>query len=318
VRIFQSARFPRNPSSFAMALPSYRPGMGGSTPVELEKRMSIWLETVPLLLARLDIKRVALASHSAGTLYLLNTLYHYPHLMSTTKPYAALICPWVHPNHSHVTLMSAATMVPNGMISYFDQLTKAGLSFMTNTLGPALGVSSAALGASSGLLNSIPSLFAKNEATPLVEANDEEEKYLEMTGMTKEKATKFLEMVRMWIFTENTKGGNEEALLCLKKSKPGLWGICEDYEEYATSLRSKLGSDQPGSRLKLHAFFAEDDMMIGNGGKKYFDKCWTPQICGDVIGYESIQLEKTDHESIISPIHGVLSKIFEEARVSLS
>jgi hypothetical protein len=65
--------------------------MGGSTPVDLKQRLPVWLETVPALLQHLNIKHVSLASHSAGTVYLLNTLYHFPHLLEPENPRVALL-----------------------------------------------------------------------------------------------------------------------------------------------------------------------------------------------------------------------------------
>lgn len=50
-----------------------RPGMGGSTNVAPEKRVKAWAELFPLLLAELGIQKVTLASHSAGTMYLMNS-----------------------------------------------------------------------------------------------------------------------------------------------------------------------------------------------------------------------------------------------------
>ena len=60
--------------------------MGGSTDVPLVQRMSTWVELVPRLLAYLGIQHVALASHSAGTMYLLNTLYHCRDLLYPNNP----------------------------------------------------------------------------------------------------------------------------------------------------------------------------------------------------------------------------------------
>jgi pimeloyl-ACP methyl ester carboxylesterase len=51
-----------------------RPGMGASTDVPLNQRVTSWVDLVPRLLAHLDIARVNLVSHSAGTVFLLNTL----------------------------------------------------------------------------------------------------------------------------------------------------------------------------------------------------------------------------------------------------
>lgn len=65
--------------------------MGFSTEVPLEKRIAIWVELVPKLLVHLEIPHVSLVSHSAGTLFLLNTLYSCRQILSPTRPYAALI-----------------------------------------------------------------------------------------------------------------------------------------------------------------------------------------------------------------------------------
>lgn len=65
--------------------------MGGSTPVPLKDRMSVWLETVPAFLKHLDIKYVNLLSHSAGTLYCLNTLYYLRDILDPDRPYVAMI-----------------------------------------------------------------------------------------------------------------------------------------------------------------------------------------------------------------------------------
>ena len=69
----------------------FRFGIGQSTNVPIEQRISSWVEVVPKLLAHLEIPHVALASHSAGTLYLLNTLYSCRQILSPTRPYAALM-----------------------------------------------------------------------------------------------------------------------------------------------------------------------------------------------------------------------------------
>jgi hypothetical protein len=60
--------------------------MGNSTDVPLDQRVPVWVETVPRLLAHLDIQHVALASHSAGTIYLLNTLYSCREILDPKKP----------------------------------------------------------------------------------------------------------------------------------------------------------------------------------------------------------------------------------------
>jgi len=55
--------------------------------------MRVWLETVPALLQQLDIEHVALLTHSAGTIYTLNTLYHHRSLLDPKAPYVAFLGP---------------------------------------------------------------------------------------------------------------------------------------------------------------------------------------------------------------------------------
>lgn len=70
--------------------PPNRPGMGHSTNVPLPQRLAVWLETATALLKHLGIGHVALVSHSAGTIYNLNLLYHFRDILSPTKPFVAL------------------------------------------------------------------------------------------------------------------------------------------------------------------------------------------------------------------------------------
>lgn len=65
--------------------------MGNSTDVPLSQRVSVWIETVPRLLAHLGIQHVALASHSAGTIYLLNTLYQCREILHPDQPVVTLL-----------------------------------------------------------------------------------------------------------------------------------------------------------------------------------------------------------------------------------
>lgn len=65
--------------------------MGNSTDVPLAQRISTWIETVPRLLAHVGIQHVSLASHSAGTMYLLNTLYYYRDILYPEKPMVTLL-----------------------------------------------------------------------------------------------------------------------------------------------------------------------------------------------------------------------------------
>lgn len=67
-----------------------RPGVGGSDSVPLQQRIDTWIETVPAVLKKLGVRHVALASHSAGTMYLLNTLLRLPDILDPARPFAVL------------------------------------------------------------------------------------------------------------------------------------------------------------------------------------------------------------------------------------
>lgn len=61
-------------------------GFGKTTMVPVEKRVKTWAMVVPKLLNALGIKHVALMSHSAGTIYLLNVLWHCRQILHPEHP----------------------------------------------------------------------------------------------------------------------------------------------------------------------------------------------------------------------------------------
>lgn len=65
--------------------------MGHSTDVPLSQRIPTWIQIVPLLLAHLGIEHVALVSHSAGMMYLLNTLHHFRDMLHPERPFVAFM-----------------------------------------------------------------------------------------------------------------------------------------------------------------------------------------------------------------------------------
>lgn len=53
----------------------------------VEKRVSTWLEAVPVVLKYLGVRHVAVVSHSAGTIYAINTVVHLSHLLHPQRPF---------------------------------------------------------------------------------------------------------------------------------------------------------------------------------------------------------------------------------------
>jgi pimeloyl-ACP methyl ester carboxylesterase len=71
-----------------------RPAFGGSTPVAIDVRMRVWLETVPALLRAVGVQHVALVAHSAGAVYALNTLLRCRGVLEKRVPYVAFLGKW--------------------------------------------------------------------------------------------------------------------------------------------------------------------------------------------------------------------------------
>lgn len=65
--------------------------MGGSTPVALNIRVQVWLETVPILLQKVGVKQVSIVTHSAGGVYTFNTLAKLRYVLDPKAPYVALL-----------------------------------------------------------------------------------------------------------------------------------------------------------------------------------------------------------------------------------
>ncbi|KAI9820033.1 MAG: hypothetical protein M1827_006604 [Pycnora praestabilis] len=271
-----------------------RPAIGGSTGVVLEERVNTWLETVPALLQHLNIKHVSIVSHSAGTVYTMNTLLVHRSILHPTKPYVALCVPWVHHSHSAATAMVATNFVPESVVGKYHNLA----SFFVKNVNPMIGFSS-------GILNS---LAAKGPDIPSSDDPDIESKDMSKARM---------KLLMKYFFAESTEGCSQEALLCLKRGKNHLWGEWEDYDKYVPLLAEQENKDQEGSKLEVDVYYAEDDMMIGKKGPVWFDSCWEGRKKGDRISYESHNTKGTNHESILDAEYGVFEKILRKVSNSL-
>lgn len=264
-----------------------RPGMGGSTPVPLAIRMAAWLETVPLLLQHLRVDHVHLVAHSAGTTYLLNTLLaQRSSLLGQRETYVAMMAPWVHSEHSCMTLTNWAAKLPNGMLDSWNGLVRT----INQRIAPSLSWSGGAISTVAGMFGS----GSKEDAN--------ENALARLYGTSPEVAREMERLQGKFYFAEDTTAGNEDARLCLKMGGTELWGACEDYPDFVRTLvkgeleRKNADAGSPG--LKIRVFYAESDMLIGKGGQKYFEECWAQDgVTGD-IDYEGTELPGTDHDSV--------------------
>ncbi|KAF4837121.1 hypothetical protein CGCTS75_v001517 [Colletotrichum tropicale] len=275
-----------------------RPGFGGTTPVPPNLRIRAWLAIVPALLAHLGVRHVALAAHSGGTLYALNTLLHHRHLLSPSRPYVALCAPWVHPSHSGAAMMSLTSNLPQGLVGSFDKVA----GFMVRSLVPAtVGFSNAVSGMLSGIVPSLAGTPAEEYTAP---------------GVTDVRLAEFEE--KIWgtlikrVYAESVQGLGQDAVLLLKRDGENemFWGEWEDYDKLVPLLAQQEGELGGDGGLKVEVFFAASDAMIGTGdGPKWFEQCWREEQRGEKIKFSSSVVPEADHDSIVSLRFDVFERI---------
>ncbi|KAI9039374.1 uncharacterized protein KD926_009517 [Aspergillus affinis] len=287
--------------------------MGASTSVPLERRVPVWIDLVPRLLAHLNIPHVALASHSAGMIYLLNTLYHCREILHPERPYVAFLAPWVNPTHSRITSMQMAQFLPTRVFSIWNQIPK----FLLLTATPVLESSGTIVNKVSSVSGTAPS----GSGSAQVERN--RDRLESEHGMSKEVQKELEPLTWRFMFEESTQGANDEALQCLCKGPAGSWGVCEDYERYVREVvERERNRGHAGGRLVVRGFFAESDTMIGEKGRRYVEGCWrghgssyTDSDSGgfdDAVDFETAVVPGTDHNTV-SQETGLLERIFLEA-----
>ncbi|KAL1306060.1 hypothetical protein AAFC00_004186 [Neodothiora populina] len=280
-----------------------RPGFGGSTPVPLKHRVDAWIEVVPAVLAKLGVKHVSLVAHSAGVIYLLNTLMRLPQIIGPDRPFAAMLAPWVHPTHSSAGLLGVASKLPQSWVSNTGGLQ----TFIGDNIIPSMGHSS-------GVFASLTSVFKNDSssATEIEKAREISQTY----GMSPE-VRKEVERLQLLYFREEDRSGiSQEAMLCLKKGE-SPWGVCDDYPTYITRLVEQLQvqqaartEDSPAKKLRVMALFAQSDLLIGKGGQKYFEDCWRNSVTDGMIEFESVLVPGTNHDTIFLPTNEGIGRVF--------
>lgn len=120
---------------------------------------------------------------------------------------------------------------------------------------------------------------------------------------------------------ENMVGADSEALCCLRKGPAGLWGECDDYAVFVKKLaeleRSRRAEDGGGNpdKLRIRAYFAETDAMIGKKGQSYMENCWKGNggdEIQEVLDFTTTTVKETDHDSVVQSVE-VLKQIFLDA-----
>ncbi|KAI8942330.1 hypothetical protein NX059_000409 [Plenodomus lindquistii] len=310
-----------------------RPGMGGSTMVNVSLRLMVWLETVPLLLRTIKAQHISTAAHSCGVIYPLNTIYKLPWILPSSNRKLYLFASWVSTEHSGLSMFSISSYLPSPLINKFDTVVRCVNRITTSTLHFSGVVSSAV---------SMP--FTANEEGSGSGDNDRRKKLQrhernnicrESIGISAaENAARSKEIMRA-VFEERTRGANHEALLSLRKGVAGGWGACDDYATYSGMLEAKMqgffqgnrpGTNQetsqsdlalPSDRFVMKTYWAEKDNLIGKKGQEYFDKYFerfsetkegvsSDQNEHACLLYDSELVPETTHETVCLPQYEAL------------
>ena len=149
---------------------------------------------------------------------------------------------------------------------------------------------------------------------------EEEEKCLRGYGVGTDVKKEVDKAIFKYAFKEDTSGANDEARLCLKSTRGTEWDACEDYVECVANLKRvwERRVEEGGKKLAVRIVLAEEDMMIGEKGKKYFRRCWESEKCGEGIKVEIEEMKEMDHESVVDPSNGAIGKLCDLAKVSRS
>ncbi|KAL2821407.1 Alpha/Beta hydrolase protein [Aspergillus cavernicola] len=267
-----------------------RPGMGTSTDVPLAQRIDVWVDMLPQLLGQLDIPRVSLVAHSAGAIYLLNTLVR---CRAVVRPAVFFLAPWVDPAHSRVTAMQIAQYLPIKAFSMWHHIPR----FFVTQASPVLASSGA-------VMRRVSSSRASTSQT-----GEEDRTFLDANwrrverdyGVSREESAELTRLAVNSMFAENTVGANSEALQCLRKGDGADWGV---YSDYGSCVRALGGSGQAGlagGGVISRTYFAAQDALVGSRGQRYFEEGWKAQGVQGVEFFSRV-IDGTDHDTVIQSV----------------
>ncbi|KAL2867750.1 alpha/beta fold hydrolase [Aspergillus lucknowensis] len=274
-----------------------RPGMGGSTDVPHSQRVNVWIDILPRVLSHVGISRVNLASHSAGTVYLLNTWARCRDLVGDVVGFFA---PWVDPAHSRVPHMQMAQWIPERAFALWHRIPRFVVTRANSVLASS-GVFMRQLSGSSGITTA--NSHGEEEED---EGNDSflaanfrrmERDYAVSRGH----AAELSKLAVRFMFAEETVGANGEALQCVRKGEGWDWGVCEDYGACARIL-ADMERRQEGRKLTVLAYFAAKDALVGKKGQEYFGQCWAAPGVKEEIQLVSRVIAGSDHDAVAQSV----------------
>lgn len=202
--------------------------------------------------------------------------------------------------------MSVVNKLPAGAFSAWSDISV----FVNKNIAPAASWSG-------GVFSSIGGLFSGSN--PEADAEAETEAQLKY-GVDKATAKELENFHFQYISAESLKGANDEALLCSKNRGTISWGACEDYMACMKAIgelqRERLAKSPGAKKLMVRLHFAEDDVMIGKGGQKYFNECWQQAGLDQVLDVKTKEWTKTSHDSVLLEFgKGALPSVFQDIKI---
>lgn len=284
-----------------------RPGIGGTGQVNIDQRIATWLDIVPALLDHVGVKYVHLAAHSAGTIFILNTLLHQRHLLHPTTPFVAMFGPWVHPSKSGMWGLTAVSLLPELAIGTWHHWAK----LVNQNIAPVLRASGVPIANASRLsFNAVSKTKVREDAS----IRDD-------MAVAWRKASEAV--ITNYIFAESVEGASHEALLCLRKGST-TWGSWRDHDEVILRIaqneaaRPQAPSAEPHGKLNFQIYFAENDEMIGKGGQRWLESCFRQDGVSESVDLASEVVPGTDHNDVLAlqkrAMEKMVQRIAQETR----
>lgn len=277
-----------------------RPGIGGTELVSLNQRIATWLDMVPALLEHVGVKHVHLVAHSAGTIFVLNTILHQRHLLHPTKPFVAMFGPWIHPSKSKNWGLAAVSLLPELAIGTWHHWAK----MINQNIAPVLRASGLPVTKASRT-----SVNANSRSQVTEDSNIDDD-----TEATWRKASEAV--ITNYVFAENVEGASHEALLCLRKGTT-TWGDWRDIDEailriaHTERTRQHTLAGEDGGKLRFQVYFAQNDEMTGTGGQKWLESCFRQDGALDSLIFEAEVVAGTDHNDVLALQNGAMERMVQ-------
>jgi len=193
--------------------------------------------------------------------------------------------------------MAMTDLVPRGCMARFHHL----FGFMNKGVLPAFQFSG-------GMIEKTFGIDYNPASEPSVKGTDrvvltEDERRLEW--YMNPELTKYLA-------AESVRGVSDEVLMLLKRTNhPRPWGLWDDTDDYVSRLAAQetaVHRGEAASILKVRAYYAASDNMIGKQGSQWFDGLWTEGACDGIIDFASCTCPGTTHDNIVDRKFGMLDE----------